>query len=107
MFQAEDGIRDTSVTGVQTCTLPIFPAARRDVECSGHVSVHYYHRVPAAGTILRSEERRVGKECRSSWRAWTHTNKPIPTTTGCPAIPRTSARNATLCDRRESYGPSD
>ena len=25
-FQAEDGIRDTSVTGVQTCALPIFPA---------------------------------------------------------------------------------
>src|SRR5437763_3507282 len=26
-FQAEDGIRDTSVTGVQTCALPIFTAA--------------------------------------------------------------------------------
>ena len=26
LFQAEDGIRDTSVTGVQTCALPIFPA---------------------------------------------------------------------------------
>src|SRR5437762_14143105 len=25
-FQAEDGIRDTSVTGVQTCALPIFEA---------------------------------------------------------------------------------
>src|SRR5437763_16163095 len=25
-FQAEDGIRDTSVTGVQTCALPIFPS---------------------------------------------------------------------------------
>src|SRR5437762_11317154 len=24
-FQAEDGIRDTSVTGVQTCALPICP----------------------------------------------------------------------------------
>jgi len=23
-FQAEDGIRDTSVTGVQTCALPFF-----------------------------------------------------------------------------------
>ena len=23
-FQAEDGIRDTSVTGVQTCALPIY-----------------------------------------------------------------------------------
>src|SRR5260370_10418478 len=25
-FQAEDGIRDSSVTGVQTCALPISPA---------------------------------------------------------------------------------
>src|SRR5258706_3989808 len=32
-FQAEDGIRDWSVTGVQTCALPIStrPAGRRDV----------------------------------------------------------------------------
>src|SRR5690606_40174983 len=28
-FQAEDGIRDFHVTGVQTCALPIFPANRR------------------------------------------------------------------------------
>ena len=27
-FQAEDGIRDTSVTGVQTCALPILGARR-------------------------------------------------------------------------------
>src|SRR5205807_2744799 len=26
-FQAEDGIRDYKVTGVQTCALPIYPAA--------------------------------------------------------------------------------
>src|SRR5699024_11809664 len=26
-FQAEDGIRDRNVTGVQTCALPIFEAA--------------------------------------------------------------------------------
>src|SRR5688572_31947374 len=28
-FQAEDGIRDLTVTGVQTCALPIFEAAFR------------------------------------------------------------------------------
>src|SRR5436305_6711705 len=28
-FQAEDGIRDADVTGVQTCALPIYPACRR------------------------------------------------------------------------------
>src|SRR6266498_5015333 len=27
-FQAEDGIRDADVTGVQTCALPIWPEAR-------------------------------------------------------------------------------
>src|SRR5437764_13862483 len=31
-FQAEDGIRDTSVTGVQTCALPIYPGSPVDVE---------------------------------------------------------------------------
>src|SRR2546430_9752232 len=27
-FQAEDGIRDLTVTGVQTCALPIYPSVR-------------------------------------------------------------------------------
>src|SRR5690606_39783196 len=30
-FQAEDGIRDFHVTGVQTCALPIYPLALGDV----------------------------------------------------------------------------
>src|SRR2546422_9691836 len=29
-FQAEDGIRDVAVTGVQTCALPIFPTSPTD-----------------------------------------------------------------------------
>src|SRR5256885_2447339 len=32
-FQAEDGIRDYKVTGVQTCALPIFPRARLRRSC--------------------------------------------------------------------------
>src|SRR5436189_4910289 len=94
-FQAEDGIRDTSVTGVQTCALPIWlltePPALRPRR----------HRLPAQRTphtgrdaalqrsrtwttpyglrthstrrkhlAVRSEERRVGKECRSRWSAY-------------------------------------
>src|SRR2546421_2537396 len=85
-FQAEDGIRDLIVTGVQTCALPI---------C--FVAVTFRHPSPPAGgpapsggtfmrggrfrraapsapglcrtsrAALRSEERRVGKECRSRW----------------------------------------
>src|SRR5204863_4265341 len=30
-FQAEDGIRDLYVTGVQTCALPIFPVVTEDL----------------------------------------------------------------------------
>src|SRR5215208_504224 len=39
-FQAEDGIRDGHVTGVQTCALPIFGAARDlDVVPVGRVAI--------------------------------------------------------------------
>src|SRR5258708_17006333 len=90
-FQAEDGIRDDLVTGVQTCALPIFP--RRRVIPHGEHRVHHVSRrrgeqgrveVPVAVAapleiedvigeftarldVVRSEERRVGKECRSRW----------------------------------------
>src|SRR6266576_1698298 len=64
-FQAEDGIRDLYVTGVS------------DV-CSSDLRRRFLARVrgrPAAARPLpraarrrrRSEERRVGKECRSRW----------------------------------------
>src|SRR5260363_116765 len=64
-FQAEDGIRYDLVTGVQTCALPI--------SASGRWSYLPWQRsrkplmVSARSTNLRSEERRVGKECRSRW----------------------------------------
>src|SRR3712207_7107900 len=91
-FQAEDGIRDIGVTGVQTCALPIFleqfPSAaclpqgwkstdilsaldrrvlmRRAWASIGAADSLYqqYGEQPGA---MRSEERRVGKECRSRW----------------------------------------
>src|SRR6266508_5777094 len=63
-FQAEDGIRDGHVTGVQTCALPISCLAwnARSSSCGrlGCSSIWF-----TAGT--RSEERRVGKECRYRW----------------------------------------
>src|SRR2546430_6889790 len=89
-FQAEDGIRDLTVTGVQTCALPISipvgsSAHQRDSEnrssrgheqgrtdrnrrariargCSRHVQCDI-----RGDREERSEERRVGKECRSRW----------------------------------------
>src|SRR5260370_10200170 len=88
-FQAEDGIRDSSVTGVQTCALPIsagdgglLATARRDGEGArrGRLSPYRGHRRDGCEGLhphrrsqeghdhrLRSEERRVGKECRSRW----------------------------------------
>src|SRR5207247_6392995 len=71
-FQAEDGIRDPLVTGVQTCALPILvcpsPPDKRDASRHGSfASIRSGSRISVCGT--RSEERRVGKECRSRWWA--------------------------------------
>src|SRR5439155_9743418 len=79
-FQAEDGIRDGHVTGVQTCALPIYPKNIRQRFrgriflgwLSGQRSQRlrlrdggvFYGRCAA---LDRSEERRVGKECRCRW----------------------------------------
>src|SRR5207237_8318811 len=80
-FQAEDGIRDSSVTGVQTCALPIYDwtviaqTAKPMLTMStctpeGTARQRLVARaqlVSATNTVPRSEERRVGKECRSRW----------------------------------------
>ena len=93
-FQAEDGIRDYKVTGVQTCALPIsLPCCRTALPQSfensakgvpqGNFSISSKLKFPLKPpdmlanfmlvsylkTVLRcrSEERRVGKECRSRW----------------------------------------
>src|SRR5262249_59839804 len=90
-FQAEDGIRDWSVTGVQTCALPIWvielgspfagwaSACLTEIDAAGLVK--QFDRgfaglqLPAtavadeSGYRWRSEERRVGKEGRvGGWR---------------------------------------
>src|SRR5205085_7252425 len=78
-FQAEDGIRDLTVTGVQTCALPIsllrLRVSPKEAKESEFFRDHYLGgRSKAAATGMswrriddRSEERRVGKECRSRW----------------------------------------
>src|SRR5690606_40283602 len=103
-FQAEDGIRDFHVTGVQTCALPICAprergdgitarlacaGARRRVRDRGRRSRVHGGRsdrrdtpVLAAGGMAheryrRSEERRVGKECRSRWTTYHYRMKTI------------------------------
>src|SRR5690606_40640275 len=93
-FQAEDGIRDFHVTGVQTCALPIlgsYPSLhnilqRKLPECDLSLQKVGRSIVQVRGDCqdperfngkmeglvefvstheIRSEERRVGKECRS------------------------------------------
>src|SRR5207237_1957633 len=71
-FQAEDGIRDSSVTGVQTCALPILlvhwigePAGTRTPVYAVPVCQLLLRHCSVARIYSRSEERRVGKECRS------------------------------------------
>src|SRR5690606_41139855 len=94
-FQAEDGIRDFHVTGVQTCALPIFNRVYDEGKSVGFVvdyigvgnhlkdALDFYDAKEASDDIgeglwdidrivaelqdvsSRSEERRVGKECRA------------------------------------------
>src|SRR5206468_7466773 len=102
-FQAEDGIRDLIVTGVQTCALPIsaapafggrgsvrdHPAARRRAHRGLRVRRARGARRQAAdaaalaphsaGHHARSEERRVGKECRSRWAPYDSKKKTTQT----------------------------
>src|SRR2546422_1926871 len=83
-FQAEDGIRDVAVTGVQTCALPISNLLQEqelvvvrtrayhggDFGIGGIVLLDFWRggaRPTGSGAKHRSEERRVGKECRSRW----------------------------------------
>ena len=71
-FQAEDGIRDDLATGVQTCALPIsyFSLPQREIgniKC-GALPHRERGSIKSGGpATARSEERRVGKECRSRW----------------------------------------
>src|SRR5206468_12422353 len=75
-FQAEDGIRDLIVTGVQTCALPISRSTARPRRCRKRRAgpAGPSRRATATGSrraspaiFDRSEERRVGKECRARW----------------------------------------
>src|SRR5690606_39801073 len=96
-FQAEDGIRDFHVTGVQTCALPILKYIDSGTIPNGKLRKKWgsrfrnnekylpegeykeYRVEPPPGSkkpeprrivvnVNRSEERRVGKECRTRWQ---------------------------------------
>src|SRR6266513_343941 len=65
-FHAEDGIRARNVTGVQTCALPICPFEQGEVDPLTQARA-WQVSVSQIEPADRSEERRVGKECRSRW----------------------------------------
>src|SRR5690606_39933170 len=50
-FQAEDGIRDFHVTGVQTCALPILPLLVADAEAGVVGAAHSGRPGMAAGVV--------------------------------------------------------
>src|SRR5207253_7087607 len=81
-FQAEDGIRDGHVTGVQTCALPIFSLPFPLFNLGrGDVLRAAAERDRASAELdltRRSEERRVGKECRSRWSPYAYRKKELP-----------------------------
>src|SRR5207247_8336822 len=69
-FQAEDGIRDPLVTGVQTCALPIsmsrgHEGTKRNTVKSAAATDKPFAVCQRSNEARRSEERRVGKEGRA------------------------------------------
>src|SRR5690625_7062863 len=97
-FQAEDGIRDGHVTGVQTCALPIseayFADETTDTAMKNEEEDSFQFDIKQAKieeampedeplitedtpTLSRSEERRVGKECRYSRSEYLYKNKKL------------------------------
>src|SRR5437879_8938512 len=82
-FQAEDGIRDTSVTGVQTCALPISsPWRRRPPGSSGR-----------CGRGSGWDRRRCGAGSRP------------PACPGCHGPPAASPCGSPCCASARSAGP--
>src|SRR5689334_24824960 len=95
-FQAEDGIRDGTVTVVQTCALPISgdringlaemrrgwtllhendcylcePFWGMQVAVANAEVGQVVTALDILKELIRSEERRVRKECRSRWRSY-------------------------------------
>src|SRR5438876_11520612 len=73
-FQAEDGIRDGRVTGVQTCALPIWFWNRSETRTPRVTATAWPALVnspPMIAAVTRSEERRVGKSVEPGGRRMT------------------------------------
>src|SRR5437762_8099731 len=82
-FQAEDGIRDTSVTGVQTCALPIF--------IEKLLNWIFGKRYWVSGGYGSNHSRISFRSCRRRLMKWTG-GAEIPWFAGCAKIGRASCR---------------
>src|SRR2546422_8020728 len=69
-FQAEDGIRDVAVTGVQTCALPISDMATRAPFLTTRFGAYYHRDVPQEDTELThtNPETPCGEYLRRFWQ---------------------------------------
>src|SRR5262249_59124720 len=76
-FQAEDGIRDWSVTGVQTCALPI-SFARRST---------WWSKACCAATMRRAARRRERRRSSSPITADVISTRPSPAPMRCRRSP--------------------
>src|SRR4030066_695743 len=67
-FQAEDGIRDSSVTGVQTCALPIFsPCEINQIAIGPDGKTFYVVDIPNASNITGSKALYKSTDSGISW----------------------------------------
>src|ERR1017187_8988297 len=64
-FQAEDGIRDTSVTGVQTCALPISAEAN----CQGGGPRNFSRGTRAKASTSAGDVRLAACSISSAWKS--------------------------------------
>src|SRR5207253_5910226 len=55
-FQAEDGIRDGHVTGVQTCALPIFDDIMKRMETSNQLELKVVLKADVQGSVQAVRE---------------------------------------------------
>src|SRR2546429_3736826 len=89
-FQAEDGIRDVAVTGVQTCALPIwaFPSTSATAAWAGFLAL------PTSSTPMRI---RAGMPTAMPWSAACSACR------GCPWVSAPACAAGCACRRSEEH----
>src|ERR1022692_4407823 len=94
-FQAEDGIRDYKVTGVQTCALPISGAAHYGSEIPGQTT-GLSTDPPDNLTVIRGKQSQARRQagCGQDW---------LMPRTFCNGINAVRKRGAGTCNRPQHF----